>query len=83
MRLEIKILGTGCANCKKLENFVREVVHENSFDADINKIEDIIEIMKYGIRSTPGLVINGKIAISGRVPSKTEIKQQIEKTLYV
>lgn len=75
----IKILGTGCPKCKNLEKLTTEVVNENNIEAEISKVEDIIEIMKYGVLSTPGLVINEKVAISGRVPSKDEIKKQIEK----
>ncbi len=75
----IKILGTGCPKCKNLEKLTTEVVAENNIEAEISKVEDIIEIMKYGVLSTPGLVINEKVAISGRVPSKDEIKNQIEK----
>lgn len=75
----IKILGTGCPKCKNLEKLTTEVVKENNFEAEISKVEDIIEIMKYGVLSTPGLVIDEKVAISGRVPSKEEIKNQLEK----
>lgn len=75
----IKILGTGCPKCKTLEKLTNEVVTENNIEAEISKVEDIIEIMKYGVLSTPGLVIDEKVAISGRLPSKDEIKKQIEK----
>ncbi len=77
----IKILGTGCPKCKTLESLTKEVVNENNFEAEISKVEDIMQIMNYGVLSTPGLVINEKVAISGRVPSKDEIKKQIEKHL--
>ena len=77
--MDIKILGTGCQKCKTLERMASEVVAENSIDARISKVEDIMEIMKYGIIATPGLVINEKVVISGRLPSKDEIKTQIEK----
>jgi small redox-active disulfide protein 2 len=77
--MNIKILGTGCAKCKSLEKLTIEVVEENKFDAEITKVEDIVQIMRYGVMSTPALVIDGKVMISGRVPSKEEIKQQIEK----
>lgn len=77
--MDIKILGTGCQKCKTLEKMTSEVVAENSIDARISKVEDIMEIMKYGIIATPGLVINEKVVISGRLPSKDEIKTQIEK----
>ncbi|MFN2396536.1 MAG: thioredoxin family protein [Bacteroidales bacterium] len=75
----IKILGTGCPKCKTLEKLTNEVLTENNFDAEVSKVEDIMQIMNYGVLSTPGLVIDEKVAISGRVPSKDEIKKQIEK----
>ncbi len=80
--MNIKILGTGCSKCKSLEKLTTEVVKENNFDAEISKLEDIVQIMKYGVMSTPALVINEKVMISGRVPSKEEIKQQIEKAQH-
>jgi small redox-active disulfide protein 2 len=82
MKLDIKILGTGCPKCKNLERITTEVVTENNVDSQISKVEDIMEIMQYGVLSTPGLVINDKVVISGRVPSKEEIKQQIEKFIH-
>jgi small redox-active disulfide protein 2 len=81
--MKIKILGTGCSKCKTLEKAVNEVVTENHFDAEISKVEDIVQIMSYGVMSTPGLVINEIVVISGRVPSKDEIKKQIEKASNV
>jgi small redox-active disulfide protein 2 len=81
MTISIKILGTGCPKCKNLERATREVVEENGFDAEISKVEDIMQIMNYGVLSTPGLVINEKVTISGRLPSKEEIKAQIQKHL--
>jgi len=77
--MEIKILGTGCQKCKTLEKMTAEVVTENNFEANITKVEDIMDILKYGIIATPGLVINEKVVVSGRLPSKDEIKTQIEK----
>jgi len=71
--MELKVLGPGCANCKKLEANVFEAVARMNVDADIQKIEDIQEIIGYGILSTPGLVVNGKVKVSGRVPSVSEI----------
>jgi small redox-active disulfide protein 2 len=73
--MEIKILGTGCPKCKTLEKMTREVVEQNGINATISKVEDIVEIMKYGVMTTPALVINGKVEIKGRVPSSDEIKQ--------
>jgi len=73
--MEIKILGPGCPKCKTLEKLTREVVEKNGIDATITKVEDIMEIMKYGIMTTPALVVNEKVEIKGRVPSADEIKQ--------
>jgi small redox-active disulfide protein 2 len=73
--MEIKILGTGCPKCKTLEKITREVVNEMGIAANIVKEEDIVRIMNYGIMHTPGLVINGKVVLSGRVPSTKEIKE--------
>lgn len=77
--MEIKILGTGCPKCKTLEKLTREVVEQNGIDANVSKVEDIIEIMKYGVMTTPALVVNGKVEIKGRVPSSEEIKQVLTK----
>jgi len=77
--MEIKILGTGCTKCKSLEKLTREVVSQNGFNATIVKVEDIIEIMKYNIMSTPALVVNEKVEFKGRIPSADEIKQVLAK----
>lgn len=69
----IKILGTGCPKCKSMTGVVKDVVSENDIDATIEKVEDIIEIMKFNIMSTPALVIDNLITIKGRVPSKDEV----------
>ena len=73
--MEIKILGPGCPKCKTLEKLTREVVEQNGIVATITKVEDIVEIMKYGVMTTPALVVNGKVEMKGRVPSSDEIKQ--------
>ncbi|MDZ7607423.1 MAG: thioredoxin family protein [Cyclobacteriaceae bacterium] len=77
--MEIKILGTGCSKCKTLEKVAREVVENNHIDATILKVEDIMEIMNYGVLSTPALVVNEKVEIKGRIPSHDEIKQVLSK----
>ena len=73
--MEIKILGTGCPKCKSLEKLTREVIEKNGIKATVTKVEDIQEIMKYHIMSTPALVINEKVEIKGYVPSVDEIKK--------
>ena len=77
--MEIKVLGTGCSNCKTLEKLVYNVLAELDLEANVEKIEDIQKIMSYGILSTPGLVINNKVVFSGKVPSSKELKEIIEK----
>jgi len=77
--MEIKILGTGCPKCKTLEKLTREVVEKGGFSANITKVEDIVDIMKYNIMSTPALVVNEKVEIKGRIPSAEEIKQILSK----
>ena len=71
--MEIKVLGPGCAKCQQLEKAVREVVKELGVDVKIEDIKDIKKIMEYPILTTPGLVINEKLVVSGRVPSKAEV----------
>jgi len=73
MTMEIKILGTGCPKCNSLEKITRKAVAEAGIEANIEKVEDILEIMNYGIMRTPGLVVNGEVKVSGRLPSEKEI----------
>lgn len=73
--MEIKVLGTGCPRCKTLEREVVDSLAELDITADVSKVEDIVQIMAYGIMSTPGLVINGKVVLSGRVPSRKELRE--------
>ena len=77
--MEIKILGPGCAKCKTLDKLTHEVVEKNGIKANITKVEDIMEIMKYGVMSTPALVIDEKVVLKGRVPSADELKQLLTK----
>lgn len=76
--MEIKILGTGCANCKTLEKLTINALAEMNIAANVEKVEDITKIMSYGIMRTPGLVINGKVVLTGKVPSIKELKEIIE-----
>ncbi len=77
--MEIKILGTGCANCKTLEKATINALAEMNVAANVSKVEDITKIMAYGIMRTPGLVIDEKVVLSGRVPSISELKEIIQK----
>jgi small redox-active disulfide protein 2 len=71
--LTIKVLGSGCANCKRLEQLARLAISKLAIEAEIIKVTDYAEITKYPILSTPGLVINEKVVSSGRVPSEAEV----------
>lgn len=71
--MEIKVLGPGCMKCKNMEKVVRETVEKNNITAQISKVEDIMEIMNYGVMTTPALVVDGKVVIKGRVPSNNEV----------
>lgn len=77
--MEIKILGTGCPKCKTVEKLTREVVEQNGIIATISKVEDIMDIMKYGVMATPAIVVNEKVEIKGRIPSAEEIKNVLLK----
>ena len=69
----IKVYGSGCSNCNKLESMCHDVVRELSIDAKIEKVTNLQEIMKTGIMSTPGLEINGKIVSTGKLPTKSTL----------
>ncbi|MFA7135918.1 MAG: thioredoxin family protein [Bacteroidales bacterium] len=77
--MEIKILGTGCSKCKTLEKATREAVKELGIDANIEKEEDIMKIMEYGVMHTPALVIDGKVVVSGRLPNEKDLKSLLTK----
>jgi small redox-active disulfide protein 2 len=74
----IKILGGGCANCKRLEAQTRKVVEKLDIDAEFIKVTDHNQIMEYPILATPGLVINEKVLSSGRIPSEIEIESWLK-----
>jgi len=71
--LNVKILGSGCTNCKRLEATTRKVVESLGIEAEIEKVTDYSEITKYPILSTPGLVINERLVSAGRIPTEAEI----------
>ncbi|WP_158837406.1 thioredoxin family protein [Polaribacter sp. L3A8] len=69
----IKVLGTGCPKCQSMTAVVKTVVSENNIDASIEKVEDIMEIMKFNVMTTPALVVDNVVTIKGRIPSKEEV----------
>ncbi|MHB8092702.1 MAG: thioredoxin family protein [Syntrophales bacterium] len=71
--MEIKILGPGCVSCEKVEKLVREAVAEAGIAADIEKVADVMKIVKYGVFGTPAVVINGEVKSVGKIPKKEEI----------
>ncbi|MBP1661223.1 MAG: redox-active disulfide protein 2 [Candidatus Aminicenantes bacterium] len=72
--MEIKVLGPGCPNCAEVEKRVKNALAELGIAADVEKITDIRKMMSYGILATPGLVIDGRVKSSGRVPRIEDIK---------
>ena len=79
--MEVKILGTGCPNCKRLEKVTREALAEMGVDATVTKVTDMIDILAYNITATPGLVIDEKVVSYGRIPTKAEITSLIATAL--
>jgi small redox-active disulfide protein 2 len=74
----IEVLGTGCSKCKAAEKIVRKVVEESGKNVEIVKVEDLQEIINRGVMMTPAIVVDGKIKITGHVPSKDEVKQLLK-----
>ena len=72
--MEIKVLGPGCAKCKKAEKIVKEVIAEVGSDATVEKVTDMMEIAGFGIIATPSVVVDGEVKCAGKIPSKDEIR---------
>lgn len=81
--LTIKILGSGCANCKRLEQITHKVVADLAIETEVIKVTDYNQIMAYNILATPGLVINENVVSSGRVPSPAEVTTWVANALVV
>ncbi len=77
--LVIKVLGPGCENCKKVEEVARQAVAIMGMDAQVVKVTDQVEIHKYPILATPGLVINEKLVCAGRIPNTAEVTAWLAK----
>ena len=73
--MEVKVLGAGCAKCKTTYRAIEKVVEENGLDVKLTKVEDIAEIINYGVMATPAVTVDGEVKIKGRVPSESEIKR--------
>jgi len=80
--MNIQILGTGCPKCKTLEKAVREIAAESNIDATVTKVDDIMEILKFNVMTTPALVIDGKVVLKGRVPSMAELKEILTNKIF-
>lgn len=79
--MEIKVLGPGCKKCQELEREVKRTLAEINVVADVEKVEDMNKIMQYSILMTPGLVINGRVKVFGRVPSRKDIAKWIKEEI--
>ena len=79
--LTIKVLGSGCANCKRVEQIARKVIAEMSLEAEVIKVTNYNDIMAYNILSTPGLVINEYVVCSGRIPTPAEVTTWVTNAL--
>ena len=73
--MDIKVLGTGCANCKNTINLIEQVASAKGVPVKLEKVEELRAIMGYGVMSTPGVVIDGKVVHAGGVPSREKIEQ--------
>ena len=75
--MEIKVLGTGCTNCKKTKAVVAEAIKDLGLDVSVVEVQDIPSIMAYGVMSTPAIVIDETVVSTGRVPAKSQVMQMI------
>ena len=73
--MDIKVLGTGCANCKNTISLIEQVAHAKGVPVTLSKVEELRDIMGYGVMSTPGVVIDGKVVHAGGVPSRGKVEQ--------
>ena len=74
---KIQVLGTGCPKCKKLHEAVELAVKELGIDAEVSKVDDIMEIMKFNVMMTPALAVDGVVKVTGRIPKPDELKAMI------
>lgn len=74
---EIRVLGTGCAKCKKLEDVTREAAEEMGIDFNLEKVSELDKIMEYGVMMTPALVVDGEVKASGKIPGTEDLKKML------
>ena len=79
--LSIKVLGSGCENCHKVETLAKQAVAQLAIDAQVELVMDVQEIMRYGVMQTPGIVINDKVVSAGRIPALSQITTMITNAL--
>jgi small redox-active disulfide protein 2 len=79
--LKIQVLGSGCANCHKVEALAKQAIAQLGVDAQVEMVTDVKEIMRYGVMNTPGLVLDGKVVSTGRVPALSQITTMISHAL--
>ena len=75
--VKIEVLGTGCAKCKSLLKSVEKAIAESGIQAEVVKVSEITDIINYGVMTTPALVVDGKVKVTGRVPAVDEIKKML------
>lgn len=79
--MDIKVLGPGCKKCKELESEVKKTLEEIGVEASVEKVEEMDKIMQYSVLMTPGLVVNGKVKVFGKVPSRKDIAKWIKEEM--
>ena len=77
--MKIQILGTGCAKCKKMAEVAEKAAKDLDIDYELEKVTEIVDIMQFGVMSTPGLVIDGKVVVAGKVPAEDRMKELLSK----
>lgn len=77
--MKIQILGTGCAKCKKMAEVAEKAAKDLGVEYELEKVTEIVDIMQFGVMSTPGLVLDGKVVVAGKVPTEDKMKELMSK----